>query len=202
MRLRKGLSSLIFGKKEGFEMVKILDKKVAEVKARELYNLLFDTTRAIWNMNFETDLEEILDVLSIEKVEGELSGEMKKAFEALGRDDVSGFLMKENETYTIFVNMNEPIYRQRFTIAHEIGHFILKHLEGEEISISFRDEHSKTGSDPKEVAANSFASELLMPREIVEHLFMMSGSVSSVAKEMGVSAMSAEFRLRKLGLIS
>ncbi|MCL1949125.1 MAG: ImmA/IrrE family metallo-endopeptidase [Turicibacter sp.] len=183
-------------------MVKILDKKVAEVKARELYNLLFDTTRAIWNMNFETDLEEILDVLSIEKVEGELSGEMKKAFEALGRDDVSGFLMKENETYTIFVNMNEPIYRQRFTIAHEIGHFILKHLEGEEISISFRDEHSKTGSDPKEVAANSFASELLMPREIVEHLFMMSGSVSSVAKEMGVSAMSAEFRLRKLGLIS
>ncbi len=45
-------------------------------------------------------------------------------------DEVSGQILKDNQNggpsgFAIFVNGNHPVERRRFTIAHEIAHFIL-----------------------------------------------------------------------------
>ncbi|MCG1041698.1 ImmA/IrrE family metallo-endopeptidase [Mycetohabitans sp. B8] len=64
-------------------------------------------------------------------------------------------------------NASEPALRQRFTIAHELGHFALNH------GPRFRDStenFSLANDDLIEAEANKFAAELLMPAAVVNGL--------------------------------
>jgi len=62
----------------------------------------------------------------------------------------------------IVYNAKEYVYRQRFTIAHELGHHILDHGPCPRADISYKN------NDPKETAANAFAAALLMPADMVK----------------------------------
>src|ERR1700721_812124 len=60
-----------------------------------------------------------------------------------GRPDVSGALIRDGKSAVIAVNSAQHENRQRFTIAHEIGHFLLHkgtnlHFD-EDFSVKFRD---------------------------------------------------------------
>ncbi len=61
--------------------------------------------------------------------------------------------------------------RQRFTIAHELGHFFLHRASStvfvDAAPIFFRDESSSNGSQREEIEANAFAAELLMPEDAI-----------------------------------
>ena len=90
--------------------------------------------------------------------------------------DVSGTLVRERDGRVVLgVNTFHARSRQRFTVAHEIGHWRL-HLQGKTSGIFvdrpaevlFRDRLSSQGVDKKEVEANSFAAALLMPASFVE----------------------------------
>lgn len=78
-------------------------------------------------------------------------------------------------TPIVAINSHHHLNRQRFTLAHEIGHFSL-HLQdiGKEVHVDkkflafARDPKSSGGFDPKEIEANSFAAELLVPRPMLE----------------------------------
>ncbi|MCX7914393.1 MAG: ImmA/IrrE family metallo-endopeptidase, partial [Thermodesulfovibrionales bacterium] len=68
-----------------------------------------------------------------------------------------------NVEHLILVNSHKPKTRQRFTIAHEIGHVVLRHYEEEDILL---DKHLKSPQESnfkRETAADVFASELLIP---------------------------------------
>lgn len=100
----------------------------------------------------------------------------------------------------ILFNDREPEVRRRFTIAHELGHFVLQHGH------AFRDPNknfSIGNYDPREVAANKFAVELLMPevavRQFVEKEKVYDAQV--LADRFGVSLTALRFRLENLGLI-
>ncbi len=91
--------------------------------------------------------------------------------------EISGKLVLKSKI--ILVNSAEPFVRQRFTIAHELGHLQLhtKELdrEGREVIIS-----RKYDSGRLEVEANAFAAALLMPKSFVyQHL------INSVIEETG-----------------
>lgn len=62
----------------------------------------------------------------------------------------------------ILVNSCHAAVRQRFTLAHEFGHHVLKHGERWDQHINPFDK------DPKEVEANRFASEFLVPRPALD----------------------------------
>jgi Zn-dependent peptidase ImmA (M78 family) len=64
----------------------------------------------------------------------------------------------------LLVNYDDDTYRQRFTIAHEVGHAIFDSSNGEPI-ISFSTKWSK--DKLKERRANAFASEFLIPEEVI-----------------------------------
>ena len=94
-------------------------------------------------------------------------------------DDISGVSMitKERKKF-IIVNKNQSENRKKFTIAHELGHILLrhstslntqKHADSKKTSqILFRNQNSSNGSDWKEVEANRFAAALLMPRNLLD----------------------------------
>ncbi len=135
---------------------------------------------------------------------------------AILEDDVSGFLLLEGDTANIGYNHTHKEHRFRFTIAHEIGHFILhkknarlfvEKSQKREEKIMFRDSSSSTGEYIKEREANSFAAALLMPRKAVESKVALSNKVydedliDELAEEFNVSRQAMGIRLSNLGIV-
>jgi Zn-dependent peptidase ImmA (M78 family) len=135
--------------------------------------------------------------------------------------DVSGMLVPLNQAgadrqWVIVVNEADPPARQRFTVAHELGHLLLHkyaapHADGR-IQIKFRDERSTTGSVKEEIEANQFAAELLMPERLLRMFaarlkFDVADPASdddalqalrNIAKRLGVSVQALSYRLANL----
>lgn len=106
--------------------------------------------------------------IPVEKVAKNLG--LKIQFESYD-EDMSGCLVRDGEDALIGVNISHHKNRQRFTVAHEIGHFLFH--PGESIfvdrvfRVNRRDHNSSTAEKPEEIEANQFASELLMPTELL-----------------------------------
>lgn len=66
----------------------------------------------------------------------------------------------------ILVNSTQPIERQRYSIAHELAHLLL-HEEGQH-PFYHHTNYNKRQSDRREIDADTFAAELLMPRELLQ----------------------------------
>jgi Zn-dependent peptidase ImmA (M78 family) len=133
---------------------------------------------------------------------------------ALG-DSVSGMLVVENDRGAIGYNSSHARVRQRFTVAHEIAHFIL-HLKRNRRSQLFidpfvifrRDDNSATGNDKEEVEANRFGASLLMPatlvlKEIKKHGLDLDDedALTFLAKRFKVSTAAMTYRLNALGVL-
>lgn len=129
-------------------------------------------------------------------------------------DNLSGVLVNDGTTVAMVINKSDPPTRQRFTMAHEIGHFYLKH-KGElfvDNTVRLkRDGASGLAVDPFEIEANGFAAELLMPSDLlikeVERIFKKSGYksenlIEELAKHFEVSTQAMKYRLENLGLLS
>lgn len=88
-----------------------------------------------------------------------------------GGDAPDGMYVFDGEDAVIVVNAGKPPQRQRFTLAHELGHHELHRHRGP-TRIVDADVASTTGpdgvKDPDEVAANAFAAHLLLPRTALE----------------------------------
>ena len=116
---------------------------------------------------------------------------------------VSGIVKRMDEGALIRVDATEPEVRRRFTIAHELGHFLLGHLSDQP---EYRDpsrNYTLGNFDPKERDANRFAAELLMPAEAVRAvvLKMENAGVEEIAKAFGVSKVAMGIRLKSMGIL-
>lgn len=87
-------------------------------------------------------------------------------------DTVSGMLLMRNGRIVIGVNENHADTRQRFTMAHELGHYFLHKNAGsifvDEKKVLFRNSQSSDGTLLQEIHANAFAAALLMPEEQIK----------------------------------
>lgn len=97
----------------------------------------------------------------------------------------------------IFVNANTPLTRQRFTVAHELGHLI---LHGDN-KVQFRD-NNFLANDREEAQANGYGAGLLMPENLVrKYAGFLSADPWELAKEFNVSVESMQYRLNALDLL-
>lgn len=119
----------------------------------------------------------------------------------LGRE--SGYIELINGKPVITISSDEPEVRQRFTLAHEIGHFALNHLSAENPRMprDNPDSFSSKNKDPREREANQFAIDLLIPANILRFVFYKEGimNISGIAQKFGVSEVAASYRLKNLG---
>jgi Zn-dependent peptidase ImmA (M78 family) len=118
-------------------------------------------------------------------------------------EDMSGALIKNADgSYTIQVNALHPETRQRFTIAHEMGHFVHhRHLLGDGVNDSraYRTDSNhkyyNARIGPKqETEANRFAASLLMPGDVVNEMVKIGMPVSAMAEHLGVSRHAMSIR--------
>lgn len=136
------------------------------------------------------------DVLAIAKQLG------LKVYSADFEDDnISGFIEVDDEKEKkIVVNAKQPQNRRRFTIAHEIGHYILEHLSTTNKEYRRVDYLNCDNSD-HETQANKFAAILLMPKHMIEETWGIFKDTSILATLFGVSPQALTIRLTNLGLL-
>ena len=122
--------------------------------------------------------------------------------------EFSGLLIRKDGRALIGINSSEAPVRQRFTIAHEIGHFILHPQQ--DAFVDHRKE--RTGGEakpPRERQADMFAAALLMPRQNLLKDFRKlakDGYTENIpvtlAKQYAVSEEAMRFRLMNLNSIA
>ncbi|KAA0096937.1 ImmA/IrrE family metallo-endopeptidase [Mycolicibacterium sp. P1-18] len=119
--------------------------------------------------------------------------------------DVSGYIVKRaaSSAPDIFLNSEHSPVRQRFTCAHELGHYFAilnKGANAPDTYVFKRDALASCGIDNSEIYANQFAANLLMPESVVRDLVSQGLDVIEVARELHVSVDAMSHRMRNLGL--
>ena len=103
------------------------------------------------------------------------------------------------ERLIIEVQANVHPHRQRFTIAHEIGHYILGHNP---VSCIFDDRATRDPRRTNERQAQIFASELLMPEAILRKYWLeLKRDYKAMADKFNVSEQAMFLRLDEAGLL-
>lgn len=131
--------------------------------------------------------------------------------------EVSGALIRSGDLQGIAVNASQAPVRKRFTIAHELAHYLLNHIDKDHIDWQFtvirRDGRSSEAEDDQEIAANFFAASLLMPKQILRidveahkrfngEIQLDDSDVLLLARKYKVSEAAMRYRLQNLGFMS
>ncbi|WP_121634658.1 ImmA/IrrE family metallo-endopeptidase [Tropicibacter alexandrii] len=119
-------------------------------------------------------------------------------------EDVSGLIVRDGSSVTIGVNAKQSRTRQRFTIAHEFGHFLLhdgmsSHVD-HDYRVNFRSETSSLAVDVEEIEANFFAASFLMPKQFLDQADAIEAldsdtAVGQLARSFNVSRHAMSLRL-------
>jgi Zn-dependent peptidase ImmA (M78 family) len=131
-------------------------------------------------------------------------------------EDVSGLLIINDSVATIGYNPNNPKVRQRFTIAHELGHYLLhtnnspnEMFIDKDFIVKWRSDKKYTPTEIKqEQAANAFAAAILMPKDLISaeiakkdyHDLTETEFIEELANVFDVSIQAMSYRLANLNL--
>lgn len=89
----------------------------------------------------------------------------------------------------MYLNITHPLTRQRFTVAHEIAHYLLH-------PVGMYAENGKKGRMERE--ANALAAEILMPRRAVLECLKHGLTVPEMGRVFGVSWEAMDIRIQEL----
>ncbi|WP_269930639.1 ImmA/IrrE family metallo-endopeptidase [Aminobacter sp. HY435] len=123
------------------------------------------------------------------------------------RTGVSGQVAREGDRYVIKVNRNEARERQRFTIGHELSHFLLHKdvIDASPDGITDNVLYRSGAPERIEYEANRLAADLVMPLPLVEKKLreefggiITEATIESLADSFEVSKAAMEIRLSTL----
>ena len=158
------------------------------IKLQEIANIFKDIDFTSLDGHFVVPVGEICEKLNINIIFADLP------------NGQSGYF----ENNTIYVNDNYSATRNLFTVAQELGHFIIKYKKNKIITKENRFDSKKEYTEEKlkeEREANSFAAELLMPASIFKEKFLeFKENYKKIAGFFGVSQSACEYRAINLGL--
>ena len=141
------------------------------------------------------------NAINVESIAKELG--ITIVYEPFASDNISGVFLRKNKDLFLGVNKTHHPLRQRFTIAHEIGHYILHasdelHYDTDNIETLHFRKADITSFD--EIEANQFAAELLMPEGILNRCIEGGiKAISDLADRFSVSEDAMRYRLINLG---
>lgn len=118
--------------------------------------------------------------------------------EAQMSDGLSGLVFEVDDGAVIAINSRHGLNRRRFSIGHELGHYLLDHHDRFHIDVGDSDD---PGYDWQvERLANQFAAGVLMPRDLVSAQYEEIQDAHHLADRFHVSELAMGFRLINLGL--
>lgn len=170
----------------------VADEMKARTKARELLKLLWQRRREIWNT--PPDIAALIPI-PVDVIARSLLGLTLDEPEEIPSEEVGVETagMMDRPTGLIVAAQKFPYEWRRFTIAHEIGHWVLHPNVRYHRDRPLNGGEHANGSRPKEEQeVDKFASELLMPTRVLNTYFLeMFGkpidgrvSTSALAQEL------------------
>lgn len=125
---------------------------------------------------------------------------LEVAYRRFDDPEVAGNIERTGAGYRINLNAADPARRQRFTLAHEISHYVLhRDLIGDGITDSGLYRSRLGGTIERQ--ANRYAANLLMPaRLVLEAWHAGDRSAQALGQQFNVSEKAASIRLGELGL--
>lgn len=113
-----------------------------------------------------------------------------------------GEIKKEGEEYKILVLGSDHYYRKRFTMAHELGHFVLhKDIIDRRGSIAESTDYQADGlSEEQEREADALAAEVLMPEDKIVKIFNETMGNQNGDREWTIEEMSKMFQVSKAAM--
>lgn len=118
----------------------------------------------------------------------------------LENSSISGlFINHPKAGKCVLINYNEDIFRQNFTLAHEIAHALLD--SNDEVNVSFEQDNTEL----KEVRANNFASNFFIPQEILIKYKNVEWSpeiLTKIASQLGVNIQPLLIALKNVKIIN
>lgn len=117
-----------------------------------------------------------------------------EVFKSTLRPGISGLIEPSQSApsgYRIKINRHEPVERQRFTLAHEISHFLLHRFD---IGDGLVDDtlYRSALSSRKEIEANKLASQLVMPLDAIK---AAAAAVADLSVDQQVDILAKKFRV-------
>lgn len=112
-------------------------------------------------------------------------------------DRTDGFLMYISGEPVIFYDQRCSGGRQRFTIAHELGHYLLGHVKPGQVTTINRE--PEPGDSPAERQANQFAARILAPACVLWGLDLHDAD--EIAAACGISKQAAAFRAERMRVL-
>ncbi len=110
-------------------------------------------------------------------------------------DGISGVHLMHKGTIFIAYNKNHPKVRNRFTVAHELGHALMGHtLDSSPVHLNSK--------DFRETEANQFAAELLVPLKMLKKAIKKSRTVEKLSFDFWVSKEAMGWRVMETGLFT
>lgn len=136
---------------------------------------------------FPRDVRTIAEMIGLEVIVAPLT------------ENTSGLIIKRNKYSNpqIYVDSTELEVRQRFTIAHELGHYF-ERMNADDSEYSFVDRRGGGKYDLHEFYADEFAGTLLMPHDEIRRLQESGKSPIEMAAHFGVSVAAMNTRLKRL----
>lgn len=160
----------------------MVDYKRAKAKAEEVLKENFVVSPPI-------DIEDLVTNYGLQVVEVDFDLDPKF-------HNVAGLIDPKEKT--IFVSNKDSETRKAFTIAHELGHWLLHQeklqSEPEKYSILYRIPIGTLNSDPVEKEANTFAANLLVPKHLLDKYKDLD--VDTISRIFGVSPEVVGYRLK------
>ncbi len=140
--------------------------------------------------------EQIVPPVDLGKVAKKYGLSLKKV--NFSEPDALGQLDRVSKT--IYVADGEYFPRVSFTIAHELGHYILHKDKQKDTFWRLDTVNLEMQDKTEEAEANTFAASLLMPKPLIEIWWSKTKDVTLMASVFGVSQAAMAYRLKNLGL--
>lgn len=113
---------------------------------------------------------------------------------------ISGQISREGNQYVIRVNRNEARERQRFTVAHELSHYLLHRNVIDSSPEGIKDTVLYRSGEPEQIEfeANRLAAEIVMPRALVDS--ELRSSFGGLVTEATIESLASRFEVSKAAM--
>jgi len=157
-------------------------------KKRNIIDELIDTV--------PVNIERLIRSAGVELNKNASQEEIKKG---INRQNI-GEIRKDGNEYKIFVLGSDHYYRKRFTMAHELGHFVLHKDKIDKFGVisdvgDFSENEDKKLTQEEERQASAYAAAILMPEDKVREIFDETIKNQNGNKEETINEMSKMFQV-------
>lgn len=177
------------------KIIKLTNRKNFFYMSNEIESVANKILYSYWNLKIPVNVYQIAENIGFNIVENQ--NEYNNAILNLNNKTI---IINNNESH--INNLSEQKLQNRFTIAHQLGHYVLNHKKTKQDDFIFVDDddvfNGKKNYDYREVEANMFAARLLIPTDALREVIInvKHATVKYIAQFFQVKENHVAYRLQ------